>query len=71
MYKSRKLEIANHTLKFANLEAKVINNWKCPIPNFAIDDIFVKESVNGMLMENLQEGTLKISGDQEVSGEST
>lgn len=61
-------EAANQTLKFAKLKVKTINDWKCPVPNFNIDDISVKESINGILMQDLQEKTLKISGDQEVSG---
>ncbi|KAM0726481.1 hypothetical protein ACS0PU_007665 [Formica fusca] len=61
-------EIANQTLEFAKVKVKTINDWKCPVPNFNIDDISVKESINGILMPDLQEKTLKISGDQEVSG---
>lgn len=61
-------EAANQTLEFTNLKVKTINDWKCPIPNFNIDDISVKGSINGILMQDLQEKTLKISGDQEVSG---
>ncbi|GAB1868165.1 Closca [Camponotus japonicus] len=59
---------ANQTLKLDKLKVKTINDWKCPVPNFNIDDISVKESINGILMRDLQEKTLKISGDQEVSG---
>lgn len=62
------LKAANQTLEFANLKVKTINDWKCPIPNFKIDDISVKESINGILMQDLQEKTLKTSGNQEVSG---
>ncbi|XP_012532717.1 uncharacterized protein LOC105834630 [Monomorium pharaonis] len=51
------------------LKVKTINNWKCPLPNFKIDDIFVKETINGILMRDLQERTLKVSGDQVISGE--
>lgn len=69
MFKSRKID--DNILKFTNLKTKVISNWKCPIPNFAIDNILIKESVNGMLMKNLQKRTLKISGDQEISGNLT
>lgn len=61
-------EIANQTLEFAKVKVKTINDWKCPVPNFNIDDISVKESINGILMRDLREKTLKISGDQEVSG---
>ncbi|XP_029165434.1 uncharacterized protein LOC114936425 [Nylanderia fulva] len=61
-------EAASQTLEFANLKVKAINDWKCPIPNFNLDDISVKESINGILMQDLQEKTLKTSGDQEVSG---
>lgn len=61
-------EAANQTQKFAKLKVKTVNNWKCPVPYFNIDDISVKESINGILMRDLQEKTLKISGDQEVSG---
>lgn len=68
--RSNKLKTAD-TLKFCNLKVKTMNNWKCPVPNIAIHDIFVKESVNGILMKDLQEGTLKISGDQEVLGNFT
>jgi len=57
------------TVQFANVKVKTINNWKCPVPNFKIDDIFVKESVNGIQMRDLQEGTLKVSGDQVISGD--
>ncbi|XP_077278366.1 uncharacterized protein LOC143906276 isoform X2 [Temnothorax americanus] len=59
---------ANQVLQFANVKVPTINNWKCPVPNFKIDDIFVKESVNGLLMRDLQERTLKVSGDQVISG---
>lgn len=56
-------------LQFANLKVQTINNWKCPVPNFKeIDDIFVKESINGILMQDLQERALKVSGDQVISG---
>ncbi|XP_024888654.1 uncharacterized protein LOC112465371 isoform X2 [Temnothorax curvispinosus] len=58
----------NQVLQFAKLKVPTINNWKCPVPNFKIDDIFVKESVNGILMRDLQERTLKVSGDQVISG---
>ncbi|XP_072746368.1 uncharacterized protein [Anoplolepis gracilipes] len=61
-------DAANQTLEFAKIRVQTINNWKCPVPNFKIDDISVKESINGILMQDLQEKTLKISGDQEVSG---
>lgn len=60
----------DQNLEFAKLKVKTINNWKCPVPNFKIDDIFVKGSVNGILMRDLQERTLKISGDQVISGDS-
>lgn len=59
-------------LQFANLKVQKINNWKCPVPNFKeIDDIVVKESINGILMRDLQERTLKVSGDQVISGDLT
>ncbi|XP_014469815.1 PREDICTED: uncharacterized protein LOC106741904 [Dinoponera quadriceps] len=67
--RSGKLKSSDQALKFANLKVKAMNNWKCPIPSFEIDDIFVKGTVNGILMETLQEGTLRISGNQTVSGE--
>jgi len=64
------MESEPQILQFANLKVKTINNWKCPVPNFKmIDDIFVKESVNGILMQDLQEKTLKVSGDQVISGD--
>ncbi|XP_011870378.1 PREDICTED: uncharacterized protein LOC105563408 isoform X2 [Vollenhovia emeryi] len=56
-------------LQFSNLKVQTIKNWKCPVPNFKIDDIFVKGSVNGILMRDLQERTLKVSGDQVISGQ--
>lgn len=59
----------DQNLEFAKLKVKTINNWKCPVPNFKIDDIFIKESVNGILMRDLQERTLKVSGDQIISGD--
>ncbi|XP_019699980.1 uncharacterized protein LOC105189727 [Harpegnathos saltator] len=68
-YNSKRPNTINRSLKFANLKVKAINNWRCPIPNFVVKDIFVKESINGISMKKLQEETLKISGDQEVSGE--
>ncbi|XP_011693850.1 PREDICTED: uncharacterized protein LOC105453515 isoform X2 [Wasmannia auropunctata] len=58
----------NQTQEFAKLKVKTINNWKCPVPNLKIDDIFVKGTINGISMRDLQEGTLKVSGDQVVSG---
>ncbi|XP_070162269.1 uncharacterized protein [Polyergus mexicanus] len=61
-------KIANQTLEFAKVKVKTINDWKCPVPNFNINDISVKESINGILMRDLQEETLKIVGDQKVSG---
>lgn len=59
---------SNQTLQYDHLKTKTITNWKCPVPNFKIDDIFVKESINGLLMQNLQENTLKVSGNQVISG---
>lgn len=56
-------------LQFANLKVKTINNWKCPVPNYKIDDILVTKSVNEILMRDLQERTLKVSGDQVISGD--
>jgi len=56
------------TLRFTQLKVKSINDWRCPIPNLKIDDVFVDGSINGMSMQDLQERTLKISGDQEISG---
>jgi len=61
-------QIKPFTVQYANVKVKTINNWKCPVPNFKIDDIFVKGSVNGILMRDLQEETLKVSGDQVISG---
>lgn len=58
----------DQNLEFAKLKVKTINNWKCPAPNFKIDDIFVKESINDILMRDLQERALKVSGDQIISG---
>jgi len=55
-------------LRFTQLKVKSINNWRCPIPNLKIDEVFVDGSINGVSMQDLQEGTLKISGDQEISG---
>ncbi|XP_012224336.2 uncharacterized protein clos [Linepithema humile] len=59
----------HQTLTLPKLKVNTINNWKCPIPNINVDDISVEESINGILMQDLQEGTLKISGDQEIWGE--
>lgn len=53
---------------FNNLKVNTINNWKCPIPNINVEDIYVKEFVNGISMQKLQKETLRISGDQNVSG---
>ncbi|XP_011155669.2 uncharacterized protein LOC105193044 isoform X3 [Solenopsis invicta] len=58
----------NEILEFKKLKVKTINNWKCPIPKFKIEDIYVKESINGILMRELQEETLKVSGNQVISG---
>ncbi|KAL0105372.1 hypothetical protein PUN28_016792 [Cardiocondyla obscurior] len=58
----------SNQIELPNLKVKTINNWKCPVPNYKIDDIFVKESVNGILMEDLKERTLKVTGDQVISG---
>lgn len=61
-------ESTHQTLKLPKLKVNTINNWKCPIPNIVVDDISVDKSINGILIQDLQEGTLKISGDQEISG---
>lgn len=65
--KFRKLESTNRVLQFNNLKVKMLDNWKCPIPDFGVDDIFVKESINGISMQSLREKTLKTFGDQEIS----
>lgn len=67
--KSKNLRSIDQVLEFTNLKVKMLNDWKCPIPDFNIDDIFVKESINGISMKDLQERTLKIYGDQEISGD--
>lgn len=55
-------------LRFTQLKVKAINDWKCPVPNPKIDDVFVSGTINGMSMQTLQKETLKISGDQEILG---
>ncbi|KAL6265402.1 hypothetical protein P5V15_002198 [Pogonomyrmex californicus] len=67
----KKSKSSNQTIHFAQMKAKTIDNWKCPIPNFNIDDIFVKESVNGISIQDLKEKTLKVSGNQVVTGKHT
>lgn len=67
--KYKKLEHTNKILEFNSLKVKTMNNWKCPIPNFDLEDLLVKKSINGILMRNLQEETLKIFGDQTLSGD--
>jgi len=61
-------ESIHQTLELSKLKVNTINNWKCPIPNIVVHDISVEKSINGISMQDLQEGTLKISGDQEISG---
>lgn len=56
------------TLRFNHLKVKTINNWRCPIPNLKMDNVLVNGPVNGISMQDLREKTLKISGDQEISG---
>ncbi|KYM83201.1 hypothetical protein ALC53_06469, partial [Atta colombica] len=58
----------NEVLQLAKLKVKTLLDWRCPVPNFKIDDIFVKKSINGILMRDLQERALKISGDQVITG---
>lgn len=59
----------NEVLRLAKLKVKTLLDWRCPVPNFKIDDIFVKKSINGILMQDLQERALKISGDQVITGD--
>ncbi|XP_020292032.1 uncharacterized protein LOC109858817 [Pseudomyrmex gracilis] len=54
--------------RFDTTKVNTINNWKCPVPNINVDDVFVKESVNGISMQKLEKETLRMSGDQNVSG---
>ncbi|KYN06038.1 hypothetical protein ALC62_03038, partial [Cyphomyrmex costatus] len=58
----------NEVLRLTKLKVKTLLDWKCPVPNFKINDIFVKKSINGILMRDLQERTLKVSGDQVITG---
>lgn len=60
---------SNEVLRLAKLKVKTLLDWKCPVPNFKIDDIFVKKSINGILMRDLQERALKVSGDQIITGD--
>lgn len=58
----------HQTLELSKLKVNTIHNWKCPVPNVIVDDISVDGSINGISMQDLREGTLKVSGDQEISG---
>nr|XP_012144737.1 PREDICTED: uncharacterized protein LOC100882154 isoform X2 [Megachile rotundata] len=69
--KLQALQDRNKATSFKTLAVKEIKNWKCPIFNLPIDNIDVDKSINGVLLENLQKNTLKVSGSQKVFGRHT
>lgn len=58
----------NRTLGMNELNIKKLKNWRCPVLSLPIEEITVSESINGITLKYLQENALKVTGDQEVSG---
>lgn len=58
----------NRTLDPDELNIKELKNWRCPVLSLPIEEVTVSESINGITLKYLQENALKVTGDQEVSG---
>ncbi|KZC08872.1 hypothetical protein WN55_11375 [Dufourea novaeangliae] len=56
---------------FRAVSVKEMNNWKCPVFSLPIETIIVDKSINGISLNHLQENTLKVVGNQEVTGKHT
>ncbi|XP_053989170.1 uncharacterized protein LOC128881831 [Hylaeus volcanicus] len=66
-----KLKMRNNsdsTRTFKAVSVKEVKNSKCPLFSFPIEDVIVDKTINGVSLDELQANTLKVNGNQEVSG---
>ncbi|CAK9818076.1 hypothetical protein ANTPLA_LOCUS9619 [Anthophora plagiata] len=69
-----KLTMPNNTNEkssYKKLKVQKIKNWKCPFLSLPIEDITIDKSINRISLSHLQNNVLKVTGNQEVSGEHT
>lgn len=67
MSKLRSIENINHNLTFISLKIENIDNFKCPIPAFTPKTFDLKGLINDVSLSDLQENTLKTSGNQMIT----
>ncbi|XP_043493312.1 uncharacterized protein LOC122518436 [Polistes fuscatus] len=65
----KSIEDINQTITFSNLKVENINNFKCPIIALTPTNLHLKGLINNVSLSDLQENTLKISGDQIVKSD--
>ncbi|KAI4502427.1 hypothetical protein M0802_002339 [Mischocyttarus mexicanus] len=57
----------NQNITFSNLKIENINNYKCPVIALTPKNLYLKGLINNVSLFDLQENTLKISGNQIVT----
>ncbi|XP_046826802.1 uncharacterized protein LOC124427654 [Vespa crabro] len=67
--KLRSIENINQNLTFTSLKIENIDNFKCPIPAFTPKNFDIKGLINDISLLDLQENTLKTSGNQMITGD--
>ncbi|XP_015188612.1 PREDICTED: uncharacterized protein LOC107072855 [Polistes dominula] len=69
LFKLKSIKDINQNITFSNLKVKNINNFKCPIIALTPTNLYLKGLINNVSLSDLQENTLKISGDQIVQSD--
>lgn len=69
--KLAKPDIREQNLTFENVKVRLTGKLPCPKPAISLKNVIVSENVNGMAFESLGEDLLRVTGDQEVTGEFT
>ncbi|XP_014606540.1 PREDICTED: uncharacterized protein LOC106788102 [Polistes canadensis] len=69
LLKLKSIEDINQNITFSNLKVENINNFKCPIIALTPTNLHLKGLINNVSLSDLQENTLKISGDQIVKSD--
>ncbi|XP_078042111.1 uncharacterized protein LOC144472686 [Augochlora pura] len=71
LFKLTKSPVKDQAQTFKTLRTMEIENWKCPQFNFPIKKIEISKLFNGMFLDDLEKNTLKVVGDQKLSGKHT
>ena len=64
----RTMQNESQVLKFEHVKVDKLDGFPCPKAAIKIEEINVNGLVNGIKFEDLEKNTLKLSGDQVVSG---